>query len=64
MYGMNSRLVKADGKLQEKVWKSGGLYGAAINRIIYWLEKPPAWQRTGNRPRCSASSSNFTAPAT
>ena len=39
MYGMNSRLVKADGKLQEKVWKSGGLYGAAIDRIIYWLEK-------------------------
>mgnify|MGYP000069643777 FL=1 len=39
MYGMNSRLVKADGKLKEKVWKSGGLYSAAIDRIIFWLEK-------------------------
>lgn len=37
MYGMNSRLVKENGKLTERVWKSGGLYGAAIDRIIYWL---------------------------
>lgn len=39
MYGMNSRLVKENGKLTEKVWRSGGLYGAAIDRIVYWLEK-------------------------
>lgn len=39
MYGMNSRLVKEDGQLKEKVWKSGGLYGVAIDRIVYWLEK-------------------------
>lgn len=39
MYGMNSRLVKENGKLTEKTWKSGGLYGAAIDRIVYWLEK-------------------------
>ena len=64
MYGMNSRLVKADGNLQEKVWKSGGLYGAAIDRIIYWLEKATGVAENGNRPRCSANSSNFTAPAT
>ena len=39
MFGMNSRLVKgADGKLTEDVWRSGGLYGAAIDRIIYWLD--------------------------
>ena len=38
-YGLNSRLVKVDGKLQEKVWKSGGLYGSAIDKIIYWLRK-------------------------
>ena len=24
-YGLNSRLVKEDGKIQEKVWKVGGL---------------------------------------
>ena len=39
MFGMNSRLVKENGKIQEKVWKSGGLYGQAIDKIIYWLEK-------------------------
>lgn len=39
MFGMNSRLVKENGKIQEKVWKSGGLYGKAIDQIIYWLEK-------------------------
>ncbi len=42
MYGMNSRLVKRGGKLTEEVWKSGGLYGAAIDRIIAWLEKAAA----------------------
>ena len=39
MFGMNSRLVKENGQVQEKVWKSGGLYGAAIDKIICWLEK-------------------------
>lgn len=38
-YGLNSRLVKIDGKLQERVWKVGGLYGPAIEKIVYWLEK-------------------------
>lgn len=38
-YGLNSRLVKVDGKVQEKMWKSGGLYGSAIDKIIYWLKK-------------------------
>lgn len=39
-YGLNSQLVKAeDGTLSERVYKSGGLYGAAIDKIIYWLEK-------------------------
>ncbi|MHC5353591.1 dipeptidyl-peptidase 3 family protein [Myroides sp. LJL115] len=37
--GLNSKLVKVDGVLQEKVYKSGGLYGQAIDQIIYWLEK-------------------------
>ena len=37
--GLNSTLVRENGKLVEKVWKSGGLYGAAIDEIIKWLEK-------------------------
>ena len=39
MFGMNSRLVKENGEVQEKVWKSGGLYGQAIDKIVYWLDK-------------------------
>ena len=39
MYGLNSRLVKRDGKIFERIWKSGGLYGTAIDKIVSWLEK-------------------------
>lgn len=39
MYGMNSRLVKKDGRIYEQVWKVGGMYSAAIEKIIVWLEK-------------------------
>lgn len=38
-YGLNSRLVKKDGKVYEEIYKVGGLYGAAIEKIIYHLEK-------------------------
>lgn len=40
--GLNSKLVRENGKLVEKVWKSGGMYGAAIDKIIFWLEKAKA----------------------
>ena len=38
-YGLNSRLVKENGKLVEKVWKVDGLYGQAIEKIVYWLKQ-------------------------
>lgn len=38
-YGLNSKLVKENGKLVEKTYKVGGLYSASIARIVYWLEK-------------------------
>ena len=39
-FGLNSKLVRnSKGQLEEKVWKSNGMYGAAINKIVYWLEK-------------------------
>jgi len=41
-YGLNSRLVKENGKIVEKVWKIDGLYGPAITKIVYWLEKAKA----------------------
>ena len=38
--GLNSKLIKNQkGELEEKIWKSGGMYGAAIDKIVYWLEK-------------------------
>ena len=38
-YGLNSKLVKENGVVKEKVWKVGGMYGKAIEKIVYWLEK-------------------------
>lgn len=38
-YGLNSQLEKKDGKIVENVWKAGGMYGKAIEKIVYWLEK-------------------------
>lgn len=38
-YGLNSRLVKKDGKIEELVWKTDGLYGEALTEVVYWLEK-------------------------
>ncbi len=38
-YGLNSKLVKRDGKLMELVWSENGMYADAIKHITYWLEK-------------------------
>ena len=39
-YGLNSKLVKdEDGKIYEQVWKIGGMYSPALEKIVYWLEK-------------------------
>jgi dipeptidyl-peptidase-3 len=37
--GFNSQLIKENGMLKERVYSIGGLYGEAIERIVYWLEK-------------------------
>jgi dipeptidyl-peptidase-3 len=38
-WGLNSKLMKENGRITEKVWKSGSMYGAAIDKIVGWLEK-------------------------
>ena len=38
-FGLNSTLVKEDGRLIEQVWKLDGKYGKAIEQIVFWLEK-------------------------
>lgn len=37
--GLNSKVVKENGKLVEKPWKVGGMYSEAITKVVYWLEK-------------------------
>jgi dipeptidyl-peptidase-3 len=38
-YGLNSKLVRGENGLEERVWKIDGMYGAAIKEIVGWLEK-------------------------
>ncbi len=45
-YGLNSKLIKDNGKISEIVYKVDGMYGQAISRIIYWLEKATAVAET------------------
>lgn len=38
-FGLNSKLLKENNRLVEKVWRLGGMYSPAIERIIYWLQQ-------------------------
>ena len=38
-YGLNSKVVKENGVVTEHVYKVGGMYSPAIERIVSWLEK-------------------------
>ena len=49
-YGLNSKLVKtASGDIEEQVWKQGGMYGEAIDRIVYWLTKAMQFAENENQ---------------
>ncbi|MEG1766533.1 MAG: dihydrofolate reductase [Muribaculaceae bacterium] len=41
-YGLNAKVIKKNGKVQEEVYKVGGLYSNAIKKIIYWLNEAKA----------------------
>ena len=45
-YGLNTKVVKEDGKVVEKPWKVGGIYGPALERICAELEKAAAVAET------------------
>ena len=49
--GLNSKLVRENGVLVEKVWKSGGMYGDAIDQIIGWLEKAQGVAENDNQAK-------------
>ncbi len=38
-WGLNSKLMKINGRLEEKTWKVGGMYDAALQKVVYWLKK-------------------------
>lgn len=38
-YGLNSKLMQVNGRLEERVWKRGGMYTQAIEQILFWLQK-------------------------
>ena len=38
-YGLNSTLIKKNGKIQEEVWKIGGKYSQSIEKMVFWLNK-------------------------
>ncbi|MCU0421762.1 MAG: dipeptidyl peptidase 3 [Bacteroidia bacterium] len=38
-WGLNSKMIHENGATVEKVWKVGGMYTQAIEKIVYWLEK-------------------------
>jgi len=38
-WGLNSKVIKENGQVVEKTWKVGGMYGPAIEKIVYWLNK-------------------------
>ncbi len=51
--GLNSKLVRTEsGKIEERIWRSGGMYGAAIDKIVFWLEK--AVKVSENKPQAEA----------
>lgn len=41
-YGLNSKMMKEGEVIVEKVWKIGGMYGSAIEKIVAWLERAVA----------------------
>lgn len=49
--GLNTKLIKQNGQLVEQVYKSGGLYGEAIDKIIFWLEKAKGVAESENQEK-------------
>lgn len=50
-YGLNSRLVKENGKIYEEVYKVGGKYGEALEQMIYWIEKAKTVAENDNQKK-------------
>ncbi len=51
-FGLNSTLLKDNGQIYESVWKLGGKYGAAIEQIIFWLNKASEFTENNLQQKC------------
>lgn len=51
LWGLNSKLIKENGVVKEKVWMKGGMYSPAIERVIYWLEKATTVAENDNQKK-------------
>ena len=49
--GLNSKVIKLNGKITEDIYKSGGRYGSAIDSVIIWLEKAAGVAETDKQKR-------------
>lgn len=49
--GLNSKVVKKDGKVVEDVYKLGGLYTEAIEKILFWLKKAETVAENDNQKK-------------
>ena len=58
-WGLNSKVVKKDGKVIEQVWKVGGMYSAAIEKIVYWLDKAATVAENDKQKECIEKLSSF-----
>lgn len=50
-WGLNSKMIKQNGVVSEKVWKVGGMYSAAIEKVVFWLEKAVTVAENDNQKR-------------
>ena len=50
-WGLNSKLMKENGQIVEKVWKLGGMYSASIEKVIGWLEKASSVAENANQKK-------------
>lgn len=50
-WGLNSKLVKEDGKLKELAYTVGGLYGKQLTQIVHWLGKAKPFAETDGQKR-------------
>lgn len=51
-YGLNSRLVRKDGKIKEDTYRIGGLYGEAIEKIVEELELASGFAENEMQKEC------------